>query len=75
MAVVRVSRAAAGTDAAADESACGGAELGGPRVEASGGVVMEVASGMEVAGMAADAADAAVVEVPDMDEASDTRLL
>jgi len=40
MAVVRVSRAAAGTDAAADESACGGAELGSPRVEASGGVVL-----------------------------------
>jgi len=40
MAVVRVSRAAAGTDAAADESACCGAELGVPRVGASGGVVL-----------------------------------
>jgi hypothetical protein len=40
IAAVRASRAAAGTDAAADESACGGTELGGPRVEASGGVVL-----------------------------------
>ena len=70
--MVSVSRAATGTEAAAGESTCAGAELGGCREESDRDVLQAAAGGAEVVGMAVEAAVA--VGCPGIVEVSDTRL-
>ena len=75
--MVSVSRAATGTKAAAGESTCAGAELGGCRAESDRDVLQAAAGGAEVVGMAVEAAVAVgspAVGCPGIVEVSDTRL-
>ena len=75
--MVSVSRAATGTEAAAGESTCAGAELGGCKAESDGDMLLAAAGGAEVVRMVVEAAvpeGSLAVGCSGIVEVSDTRL-